>query len=188
MSRKVRKIRPKVCFMDLESTALDADVGYIVGGGFMDEKGRFRWFYSDKPINERDTIATIIDYLCKHHIVLTWNGSRFDLPFITARAVKHNLRAELIYKPTHIDLSEFTRSYFKLSFINLYHVARFFNIFKDISIEGIDVPSLYLKAIEGDKRSAAKIKKHCRDDLEVLRRVYFKILPVLREVKPELAI
>jgi len=181
-------VKPKICFMDLEATALDADVGYLVGGGFMDEKGRFRWFYADVPSKEKETLSLIIEYLARHHIVFTWNGSKFDLPFLATRSVKHNLRAELVYRPTHLDLAEFIRNYFKLSFVNLYHVARFLNIAKDVSVEGIDVPSLYLKAIKNDKRAAMRIKNHCRDDLEVLRNIYFKILPILREVRPELTL
>lgn len=186
--RRTNKIRPKICFMDLEATALDADVGYLVGGGFMDEKGRFKWFYADTPSKEKETLSSIIEYLTKHNIVFTWNGSRFDIPFLAARALRHNLRAELIYRPSHLDLAEFIRSYLKISFVNLYHVARFLNIPKDTSVEGIDVPSLYLKAVKNDKRSITKIKKHCRDDLEVLRKIYFKILSIIREVRPELAL
>ncbi|MCS7125724.1 MAG: ribonuclease H-like domain-containing protein [Aigarchaeota archaeon] len=186
--RRISKIRPRICFLDLEATALDADVGYLVGGGFLDEKGRFRWFYAKTPRDEKDVIISILDYLNRHHIFFTWNGSRFDVPFLTARAIKHNLRADLIYKPTHIDLADFIRNHLKISFINLYHVARFFNISKNMSIQGLDVPSLYLRAVNGDKKAAAKIKKHCKDDLDVLRRVFLKVLPVLREVKPELTL
>lgn len=182
------RVKPKVCFMDLESTALEADVGYLVGGGFMDESGRFKWFYSEIPSREKETLSSIIEYMSKHHIVFTWNGSRFDIPFLTARAVKYNLRAELIYKPTHFDLAEFIRSNFRFSLTSLYHVARFFNIVKDVDVEGIDVPSLYLRALRNDRRASVKIRKHCRDDLEVLRTIYLKILPILREVKPELAL
>ncbi|MEM3495578.1 MAG: ribonuclease H-like domain-containing protein, partial [Nitrososphaerota archaeon] len=91
-------------------------------------------------------------------------------------------------RASHLDLAEFVRNYLKLSLVNLYHVARFLDIYKDVSVEGIDVPSLYLKAMKNDRRSAAKIKKHCRDDLEVLRKIYFRILPIIREVRPELAI
>ncbi len=186
--RKLDKVKPRICFMDLESTALEADVGYLVGGGFMDESGKFKWFYSENPSREKEALSSIIEYMSRHHIVFTWNGSKFDIPFLTARAVKHNLRAELIYKPTHFDLAEFIRNHLRLSLTNLYHVARFLNIVKDINVEGIDVPSLYLKAVKNDRNAAVKIKKHCKDDLEVLRNVYLKILPILREVKPELTL
>lgn len=182
------KIKPRICFMDLEATSLDADIGHLVGGGFMDEKGIFKWFYADMPSKEREALSSIIEYMAKNHLVFTWNGSRFDIPFLATRALKHNLRVELIYRPSHLDIAEFVRNHLKLSFVNLYHVARFLNISKDISVEGIDVPSLYLKAVKNDKRAAAKIKKHCKDDLEVLRKIYFKILPILREVRPELAL
>ncbi|MEM1584239.1 MAG: ribonuclease H-like domain-containing protein [Nitrososphaerota archaeon] len=185
---KMRIVKPRICFMDLETTSLDADVGYLVGGGFMDEEGRFKWFYASTPSKEREALSSIINYLSKYHIVFTWNGSKFDIPFLAARALKHDLRVELIYRASHFDLAEFVRNYLKLSLVNLYHVARFLDISKDVSVEGIDVPSLYLKAMKNDRRSAAKIKKHCRDDLEVLRKIYFRILPIIREVRPELAI
>lgn len=181
-------MRPRVCFMDLEATALDADVGHLVGGGFMSEEGRFKWFYVENPQNEREILASMIEHISKHHILFTWNGSRFDLPFLTARAIKHGLRAELVHRPTHVDLADFVRSYLKLSLSTLYHVARFLNISKDLSTEGLDVPSLYIRAVNGDRSAANKIRKHCRDDLEVTRKVYLKILPLLREVRPDLAL
>ncbi|MCF8884984.1 MAG: ribonuclease H-like domain-containing protein [Aigarchaeota archaeon] len=185
---RIRKIKPRVCFMDLEATALDGDVGILVGAGFMDEDGKFKWFYVENPSEEKEVIKTILDYVSRYHIVVTWNGSRFDIPFLTARALKHKLKVELIYKPTHLDLAEFTRNNVKLSFTTLYHVARFLGIQKDLSTEGIDVPSLYLKAVNGDRHAASIIKKHCRDDLEVLRKVYLRIFPILRELRSDLVL
>lgn len=184
----VGRVRPRICFMDLEATALEADVGHLVGAGFMDEGGRFRWFYARTPREEERAVEEAVEYLTRHHIVFTWSGSRFDLPFLATRALRLGLKAEEVFKPTHVDLAEFVRSSLKLAHTSLYHVARFLGIAKDLSVEGIDVPSLYLRAVKGDKRAAAMIKRHCRDDLEVLRKVYLKLLPILREVKPELTL
>ena len=183
-----RKVGPRVCLMDVESTGLEADIGRVVGIGLMEEDGKFRWFYSATPKEEARTIRSALEALARYHILLTWSGKGFDLPFLKARALKLKLRVEELLKPTHVDLAEFVRSNLRLARSDLYHVAKFLGIRKDLSVEGMDVPALYLRALNGDRRAASAIKRHCRDDLEVTRRIYLKLLPLLKVQMPELAL
>ena len=53
-------------------------------------------------------------------------------------------------------------------------------------MEGLDVPALYVKAIRGNKEALSAIKKHCRDDLEVTRKVLKKLLPLIKVKYQEL--
>lgn len=184
----MRRVGPRVGLLDVEATSLEADVGVLVGVGLMDVGGRFRWFYSETPGGERKALESALKALESYHVIVTWSGKGYDLPFIKARALKLRLRVEPITAPLHLDLAEFVRNNLRLARTDLYHVARFFGIKKDIRVEGKDIPSLYLRAIKGDKRAASAIRRHCRDDLEVTRRIYLKLLPLIRAQMPELAL
>lgn len=179
---------PRICFLDVESSGLEADVGLIVGVGFMDLEGRFKWLYADEPAREREVLKKALEHLSTHHVFVTWNGGRFDVPFLYSRAIKLRLSLEGIIKSIHFDLAEFIRGHLKLSRMDLYHVAKFLGIRKNISVEGIDVPSLYHEALRGNRRAASRIRNHCRDDLETTRRIFLRVLPMVRAMKPELAL
>ncbi len=76
---------------------------------------RPKWDFSafvDEQNEEKKLLATIDEVLDgqTHGHLITFDGRRFDLPFMAARAMKHdmNLRYKwpLGYNPTHIDLFE----------------------------------------------------------------------------------
>ena len=181
-----KRAKAKICLMDIESTSLDADTGTFIGGGLMELDGRFTWFYSKTPRNEKEALSRFLKRLSTYNVVVTWNGRFFDVPFLTARALKHGIAVEFLHKLTHVDLAEFIKTNLRLARSDLYHVAKFLNVKKDLSVEGFDVPALYLRAMKGDRRAALRIKNHCKDDLEVTRRIFKKVLPILRLKYPDL--
>ncbi|MDW8021843.1 MAG: ribonuclease H-like domain-containing protein [Nitrososphaerota archaeon] len=172
--------KSRICIIDVESTALDADVGIFVGGGLMELDGKFSWFYSRNPREEPRALGNFLEKISGYQVVFTWNGRIFDLPFITARSIKHGLRVERLHTIIHIDLAEFVKNNLKLARNDLYHVAKFLNIKKNLNIEGLDIPKLYMRAVKGDKEASLAIKRHCRDDLEVTRKVLKKLFPLVR--------
>ena len=180
------KKRPKLCLIDIESTSLDADVGVFVGGGLMTLGGRFKWVYADSPKSESKAIKSFLKELVGCDVVVTWNGRFFDIPFITARALRHGVSIDSLLNPLHLDLAEFVKNNLKLARHDLYHVSRFLGIRKDLEVEGFDVPALYAKALKGDRRAASAIRNHCRDDLETTRLVFLKLLPLLKIKYPDL--
>lgn len=177
---KSEKRKPRMCIVDTESTALDADVGIFVGGGLMELNGKFSWFYSRNPREEARVLDNFLEKMSGYQVIFTWNGRVFDLPFIVARSIKHGLRVERLYSPLHVDLAEFVKNNLRLTRSDLYHVAKFLNIKKDLSVEGLDIPTLYMRAVKGDKDASLMIKRHCRDDLEVTRMILKKLLPIIR--------
>jgi len=182
------KVGVRACLIDIESTSLDADIGQLVGVGIMELDGKFKWFYVKKPDDEKKILKRIVDLLGDYHVIFSWSGKGFDIPFLTARALKHRLRAENLYKPIHVDLAEFVKNHLRLCRSDLYHVARFLGIRKDLRVEGFDIPSLYQRAIKGDKRAESAIRKHCEDDLRTTLKILKKILPILKAKSPELVL
>ena len=180
------RIKPRACILDIEATALDADIGHLVGAGLMELGGEFRWFYVRRPVDEAKILKRVLKEVSTYHIMFTWNGRGFDIPFLISRALKLKLPAEELLKPLHVDLAELVRENLRLHRSDLYHVARFLGIKKDLRVEGFDVPSIYLKALRGDREAAKSIEAHCRDDLEVTRKVLKRLLPIIRAKQPEL--
>lgn len=154
----------------------------------MEDDGKFSYISVDKPEMEKNRLEDLLKKLEQYHIVITWNGKSFDMPFLISRAIKHDLKAEALLSVYHIDMAEFVRNNLKLSRTDLFHVSKFLGIKKDVTTLGQDVPSLYVKAIKGDKAAIRVIKNHCKDDLNVLRLVFLKLKPLVKALKPELPI
>lgn len=184
--RKRKSIGPNICLLDIEATSLEADVGVLIGSGVMDIDGRFSFIPVSSFKMERNAIAKTLKKLSAYHIVVTWNGKIFDIPFLLARALFHGLNVDPIMKIYHLDLADFVKNNLKLSRTDIFHVSRFLGIKKDISTLGQDVPSLYIKSLNGDRRAMGKIRRHCKDDLEVLRKLFSKLKPLIKISMPHL--
>jgi len=179
----------RICFLDIETTGVEADVAIIMGIGILEENGRFTFIQVNKPEEEKAKLSQALKILSRYDVIFTWRGRDFDIPFIVTRALKHGLDPAPLYEAIHLDLAEFTRHHLRLSRNDLYNVARFLGIKKDIAIQGKDMPLAYIETLSKPKRKPwRKIKQHCKDDLITLMKVYGRLKPLLRRLKPELAL
>ena len=179
----------RVCFLDIETTGTEADVAIVTGIGILEENGRFTFIQVNKPEEEKSGLEKALKILDRYDVVFTWRGRDFDIPFMVARALKHRIDPTPLYEIMHLDLADFTRSHLRLSRTDLYNVARFLGIEKDTTIHGKDMPLTYLETLAKTRRKPwRKIKQHCKDDLVTLMMVYRRLKPLLRKLKPELAL
>src|SRR6266567_932002 len=44
-----------------------------------------------------------------------------------------------------------------------------------------DIPFLYVRALEGDRKATASIREHCLDDLRATRQVFLKLRPLVEQ-------
>src|SRR6266566_1769099 len=109
----------------------------------------------------------------------TGSGRGFDTPFLTTRLLKHGLDPLPLLGKTHLDLNEVVRSRLRLTFTYLDHVCDFFGIQREKGPMGLEVPQLFVKALEGDETALKSIRDHCLDDLRVTREVFLKLRPLL---------
>jgi len=186
--QKHEKVGPRICFLDVEATSLEADVGTTVGIGLMEDDGRFSYISVDRPELEKNRLKNFLERLERHHIIVTWNGKSFDIPFLVSRIIKHGLRVEPLLSAYHLDMAEFVKNNLKLSRTDIFHVSKFLGIRKDVATLGQDVPGLYVKAMKGDRVAVRRIERHCRDDLNALRLIFLKLKPLVKLLKPELPI
>jgi uncharacterized protein YprB with RNaseH-like and TPR domain len=119
--------------------------------------------------------------LVKNDVIVTWAGAGFDIPFLTTRLLKHGLDPQQFLGKTCIDLNEIVKRHLRLTFTYLDHVCEFFNVERKDMLMGLDVPFLYVKAMEGDTSALKRIKQHCLDDLRVTRELFLKLKPLLKQ-------
>jgi len=170
-----------IVVFDIESTALYADTGVIVGYGFLFENGKFQTAFIKGNIEEgeKQLINQCIRQLSSFSHIVTFNGSGFDFPMLISRALKHGIDLSPILNVSYIDLWLVVKDNLLLTRNSLDNVAKFFGIEKKTELSGKDVPNLYVKAMQGDRKALRKIKQHLKDDLQATLQLYLKLTPLI---------
>jgi uncharacterized protein YprB with RNaseH-like and TPR domain len=169
----------RVVVLDIETSSLEADAGIIVGAGLMSEEGKSEYLQVKKTVDEKPLLSKLLKRLESYDVVVTWSGRGFDLPFLTTRLMKHQMDPRPILGKTHLDLNEVVKSRLRLTFTYLDHVCEFFEIKRDRGPLGLEVPHLFVRALEGDESALKTIRDHCLDDLRVTREVFLRLRPLV---------
>jgi uncharacterized protein YprB with RNaseH-like and TPR domain len=178
----------RTAMLDLETSNLNADYGIILCGVFKPTEGKPVIFRIDKtstykarPWDDGELVKQIAKYIAdnKIDILVTYNGSMFDAPFLNSRAMLTdvNIRENFIFK--HIDLYWVARKKLRLHDAKLDTVARFLKC--KVSKTHID-PELWNRAMTGDKKSLDYIVDHCVKDVIVLEEVYEHLKPFIKQI------
>jgi uncharacterized protein YprB with RNaseH-like and TPR domain len=177
----LRTMTAKIVVLDIETTSLEGDAGVLIGAGLISDAGRSEYLEARKTSEERSLLAKLVKRLESVDVIVTWNGRSFDLPFLTTRLMKHGLDPRPILRKSHIDLADVVKSRLRLTFTYLDHVCDFFQIARKKGPMGLDVPHLYVQALEGDKKALTAIREHCLDDLQATRQVFLRLKPLLEQ-------
>jgi uncharacterized protein YprB with RNaseH-like and TPR domain len=169
----------RIVILDLETSSLTADGGIIVGAGLMNEAGRGEYLEAKRTAQEKRVLTGLIKRLGSYDVIVTWSGRGFDIPFLTTRLLKHGMDPRPVLGMMHLDLNEVVKSRLRLTFTYLDHVCDFFQIKRDKGPMGLDVPHLYVRALEGDGEASRSIRDHCMDDVRATREVFLKLRPLL---------
>jgi len=171
----------KIVILDIETTSLEADAGTLVSAGLMSVDGRGEYLEARRTSEEKSVLVKLAKRLENYDVMVTWNGRGFDIPFLTTRFMKHGLDPRPLLRKSHIDLADVVKGRLRLTFTYLDHVCDFFEINRNKGPMGLDVPHLYVRALEGDRKAAASIREHCLDDLRATRQVFLKLKPLVEQ-------
>jgi uncharacterized protein YprB with RNaseH-like and TPR domain len=171
----------KVVILDIETTSLEADAGTLVSVGLMSDVGRGEYLEARRTSEERSLLLKLAKRLESYDVMVTWNGRSFDVPFLTTRLMKHGVDPRPILRKSHIDLADVVKGRLRLTFTYLDHVCDFFEIDRKKGPMGLDVPHLYVRALEGDRKALLLIREHCLDDLRATRQVFLRLKPLLEQ-------
>ena len=171
----------RTVILDIETTSLEADAGTLVSAGLMSDIGHGEYLEAKTTGDEKSLLLKLVRRFESYDVMVTWNGRSFDVPFLTTRLMKHGIDPRPILRKSHIDLADVVKSRLRLTFTYLDHVCEFFQIERKKGPMGLDVPHLYIRALEGDRRAAASIREHCLDDLRATRQVFLKLKPLVEQ-------
>ena len=171
----------RIIILDIETSSLEADAGVIVGAGLMTEDGKSEYFQTKKTSEEKSLLTKLVKRLDSFDAVVTWSGRGFDIPFLTTRLLKHDMDPRPVLRKMHLDLNDVVKSRLRLTFTYLDHVCDFFGIKRDKGPMGLEVPHLFVKALEGDEDALRTIRDHCIDDLRVTREVFLRLRPLIEQ-------
>ncbi|HWY28611.1 MAG TPA: ribonuclease H-like domain-containing protein [Candidatus Sulfotelmatobacter sp.] len=171
----------RIVILDIETTSLEADAGILVGVGLMSDAGRGEYLEARRTSEEKSLLSKLVRRLESYDVMVTWNGRGFDIPFLTTRLMKHGIDPRPFLRKPHIDLADTVKNRLRLTFTYLDHVCDFFQIERKKGPMGLDVPHLYVRALEGDRKAAASIREHCLDDLRATRQVFLKLKPLVEQ-------
>ncbi|MEM3169713.1 MAG: ribonuclease H-like domain-containing protein [Candidatus Nitrosotenuis sp.] len=168
-----------ILFFDIETTNLSADYGRILCCGFkylnkkpfIVSQDQFS-DYRRKLWDDRKVVEKIKTVLESADILVSYNGRRFDIPFINSRLLYHGFSA--LKKQRHIDLYWIIKYKYKLHRDSLKAVEDFFFETKQ-PLKTPVTPVHWNKAAAGVKTSLEYVKRHCLNDVLLLERLFFSV-------------
>lgn len=173
-----------VC-LDLETSNLDADFSILLTACIKPFGKPALVFRADAypswATNRADDKAitkAIADELRKHAVVITHYGTKFDVPFLRAKLVKHGL--EPLPPMFAIDSWRIAKDNFKVSSRRLKTLAEYFQIGTKDGVEG----GLWMKAAyEGNTEAMNQIVEHNVVDVDVLEKLACISFPYLKFIR-----
>jgi uncharacterized protein YprB with RNaseH-like and TPR domain len=175
--------------LDIETTGLDARRNRIVLGGLLTPCGggvRVRQFFAESGREEDALLALYAEALAESDVLFSYNGDRFDIPFLNARLARRG-RPPALGERLSIDMYRVLRKHSTLgdALPNLKQktVEEYLGLGRERTdrISGADSVRLYYEyAATGAPDLLRRILLHNSDDLLQLARV----LRVFEELDP----
>lgn len=171
------KLKERVGYLDIESSNLNASFGVILSYciGTDDGKVYKRVVTPDeikKGTFDKDLLRDLVRDILRFDRVVTWYGSKFDIPYIRTRCLYHNVPFPVFRECMHTDAYMIAKYKLKMHSNRLGAVAPFLGI----PAKGHPLnPEVWLKALSGNVKALKFILTHNIEDIVSLREVWKKI-------------
>jgi len=168
-----------IAFVDTETTGLAGGTGtvaFLVGVGWWEQRGgesRFvlEQFLIDDFRHEEAMLSRLVARLAPFRALCTYNGRRFDVPLLRARAVMHRIAPRAWSRP-QIDLLDFSRRLWKgrIGSVSLKNVERhILGIDRGEDIDGGLIPEVFFRwARTGEAPLIPAVLRHNAQDIVTL--------------------
>jgi uncharacterized protein YprB with RNaseH-like and TPR domain len=175
-------------FTDGEMSNLSADFGQLLCACVVEYAAdrptgvNLRTFalgdYDKRRWDDRSLAVAWRDALEEYDVIVTWNGIRFDLPFLNTRLRRWGLRE--LRSPKHRDLMFTARYKLRLSNAKMDTVAQFLKC----KVHKTPMqPEQWTMAMGGHHPSYRYIIRHCQNDVKVLAEAWAKMKHLVGEIK-----
>lgn len=161
-------------YLDIETSSLDADSGMVVAIGYATGNSTPEIMFVKSFNDEKSVISNIFEKI-KDKRIVTFNGSRFDIPFLIARGLKYDL---YLPKIEMVDLYCWARKFLRLQSRRFHEICLLYDIPHE-EISGKEVNELFIKVMSGDHNAKERIVNHLNQDITALQTFYQKIKPLL---------
>lgn len=182
---------PKIGIFDIETAfGFNADTGFIIcyvlktyhqkqmRYASITNKNVMDFMYGDEMSIDHDVVKKMVDDMKRYDVLVTYNGSRFDIPYSRTRALKHGYAFPKYGYVKHIDLYYLVKYKLKLSRNSLESACRLFNIKGKNHVDF----KIWQKAAYGDQKSIDHILDHCKRDVMLCTEpLYDKIIDYSRK-------
>ncbi len=140
----------RAIYFDIETTGLSAQTSYVylIGCACQEQDGFVltQWLCTE-PAEEKELLRLFFDKAKDFDLLLHYNGTGFDLPFLEKKAVRHCLTSPLAQLES-LDLYRTARSmkpWFSLTDLKLKTMERFFGFPRTDVFSGEDLIAVYAK-------------------------------------------
>lgn len=170
------------CAWDIEATGLEASYGRLLCVSFKFSNEDFVRTVSCRSIrDEVKALKKVHEYLSEPDIWLTWNGKMYDVRFLNARLIQHNLMP--LPDKWHIDLlwqhkKLRTRSH-RLEHAGV-HLGLETGKFDATPQEWIEAAQEPGKA---GKEAFDKIVRHCEHDVVMTEQAFMRLKPLVARIQ-----
>ncbi len=170
-----------VVFLDIESTGLWASQPLFLVGLLYCRSGTLvaEQYFARHYREEKAVLEAVDRVMKKYKVVVTYNGKRFDLPYMSGRSVAHRLFYS--YDHFHVDLLFHARKHLKhqLPDCRLMTLEEYLMDFKrEGDIPGYLIPETYHRFVKtADSTLVEPILEHNRLDLVAMARLFHLVDP-----------
>lgn len=128
-------------------------------------------------VGEAEVLKLLEAGLAKYpnEVLVTWNGTRFDLEYLRKRAIRHGrwdlarrVFSEKPWSKTHVDLFPLWQGHDRGALGKLHAVAAFLGIPFEDKVQGKDVARLYAAGL------VDLVKAHVLEDVRLTRELYWR--------------
>ena len=174
----------KTCILDLETSNLDAPFGLLLCWGIKEYgKNNIRQgaiTKQDLKDLDKRLVRECIEELNKYAVVITYNGTWFDLRWLRAKALHYDMDFPPYGALRHIDLYFITRNKLKLGRSTLENACSYLGIEGKTRIQ----PEHWLRAMTLAEDKAVKdILHHNKMDLIITERLFDKLKPFAKIIR-----
>lgn len=167
----------RIGFLDIESSNLKADFGIMLS--YCIKEAGTKTIYGrainknelDKGILDKDIVRECIKDIGKFNLIVTYYGTKFDLPFIRSRAMYWNMDFPVYGSHNHKDVYYMVKSRLCIHRNRLEDAARLLGITGKNHIDGY----YWITALTGNAKALGYILDHNKRDVLVLESVYNKM-------------
>ncbi len=169
----------RVGFLDIESSNLTASFGVMICYCILDDQSDMIYKDQickkelfDKTVRDRRVIESLCRDIRRFDTIITFYGTKFDVPFCRTRALVHGLDFPEFGEVRHKDVYYMVKSKLRLHSNRLEAACN--AVFGHSAKTGLS-PAIWVDAQCGDPEAIRYIVDHCEKDVEELKRLYYKL-------------